>query len=143
MKADLNNKLIVVIRVRGRIGVRRTIKETLNRLNVKRVNNLTLIFGTKSNLGMLEKCKDFVTYGIIDEAQLADLFDRKGMKVAKEDISALVAGKKNARDVVKIPITMHPPRRGYEGTKRAYSTGGALGYRGDEIIKLINRMAQR
>lgn len=141
MKADLSNKLIAVIRVRGRIGVRKTISETLNRLNVKRVNNLALVFGTKSNLGMIEKCKDFVTYGPIKEDALATLFERKGFRAGKEDVGALLSGKKNARDIIKIPITMHPPRRGYEGIKRSYSAGGALGYRGDEINELINRMS--
>src|SRR5271154_3658052 len=103
MKADLNNKLIAVIRVRGRIGVRRTIKETLSRLNVKKVNNLALIFGTKSNLGMIDKCKDFVTYGVIKEETLVKLLDKRGLKAGKEDITAILSGKKVAREVIKIP----------------------------------------
>ncbi len=141
MKADLNDKLIAVIRVRGRIGVRMSIKETLSRLNVKKVNNLALVFGTKANLGMLEKCKDFITYGPITEESLSKLLKKKERKVSKEDLSAVLSGKKTARDVTKIPITMHPPRHGYEGIKRSYSTGGALGYRGDDINELIKRMA--
>jgi large subunit ribosomal protein L30 len=34
-----------------------------------------------------------------------------------------------------------PPRKGgYEGIKRAYSVGGALGYRSKDINKLLERM---
>jgi large subunit ribosomal protein L30 len=141
MKADLNNKLIAVIRVRGTIGVRRTIKETLSRLNIKRVNNMALVFGTKANLGMINTCQDFVTFGPIKEETLAKLLEKKEKKVAKEDLTAIFSGKKRARDVLKIPITLHPPRHGYEGIKRNYSSGGALGYRGDEINELIKRMS--
>ncbi len=141
MKADLSNKLIAVIRVRGTIGVRRTIKETLSRLNMKRVNNLVLVFGTKANLGMLVKCQDFITYGEIKEDTLTTLLEKKERKVSKEDIGAMLSGKKSARELMKIPIPMHPPRHGYEGIKQAYKTGGALGYRGEEINSLIKRMS--
>lgn len=141
MKADLNNKLIAVIRVRGTVGVRQSISETLTRLNLKKVNNLSLIFGTKANLGMIEKCKDFVTYGAIKEDALAMLIEKKGIKAGKEDVGQLVLGKKKPRDVMKIPIRMHPPRKGYEGIKKNYAVGGALGNRGEDINELIKRMA--
>ncbi len=141
MKADLNNKLIAVIRVRGRIGVRRSINETLSRLNVKKVNNLSLVFGTAANLGMIEKCKDFVTYGPVEEGVLAKLLGSKGSKVSKDDILSMMSGKKRARDVLKLPITMHPPRRGYECIKQSFAVGGALGYRGEKVNELIKRMA--
>ena len=141
MKADLSNKLIAVVRVRGRIGVRKSINETLSRLNIKKVNNLSLVYGSKANLGMIEKCKDFITYGPISEAEVTKLLEKKNMKVSKEDLGAVASGKKRARDVMKIPFTMHPPRHGYEGIKRNFGVGGALGYRGEEITKLIGRMA--
>ena len=41
---------------------------------------------------------------------------------------------------IKPIIRLHPPRKGYEGIKRAYTTGGALGYRGKKINDLIKRM---
>ncbi|MCK5561102.1 MAG: 50S ribosomal protein L30, partial [Thermoplasmata archaeon] len=37
-------------------------------------------------------------------------------------------------------IRLHPPRKGYEGIKRAYTVGGALGYRGKKINELLARM---
>ena len=66
MKAEIENKLLAVIRVRGRVGVRHDIAETLSRLNLKYVNNMAILFGTKSNIGMIKKCNDFITYGEIN-----------------------------------------------------------------------------
>lgn len=140
MKPDLENKLIAVVRVRGRYGVRHTIAETMARMNVTRVNSMALLFGTKSNLGMIKKCNDFVTYGPVKEETVAKIFARKEAKASKEDINALMSGKKAAKEILELPIRLKPPRHGYEGIKKGYSNGGALGYRGDEINELISRM---
>jgi large subunit ribosomal protein L30 len=35
---------------------------------------------------------------------------------------------------------LSPPRKGFEGNKRSYQNGGALGYRGKDINELIERM---
>ncbi len=142
MKATIENKLLAVIRVRGRVGVRQSIKETLSRLNLNRINNLAILFGNRSNIGMIRKCNDFVTYGEISDELLQRLFSGTGTAPTKEDIEGLRAGKKPAKSMVKIPIRLHPPRHGYEGIKKGYSSGGALGYRGSDINKLIARMIQ-
>ena len=34
----------------------------------------------------------------------------------------------------------YPPLKGYEGNKRSWKNGGALGYRGEAINDLISRM---
>jgi len=140
-KKNLENKLLVVVRVRGRTKVRTSITETLGRLNLKRVNNLVLLFGSKSNLGMLNKCVDFVTFGEVSEEVLTKLLSKGGVEAKKELIEELSKGKKMSKEVDGItPLRMHPPKHGYEGIKMAYAAGGALGYRGEEINKLIKRM---
>jgi hypothetical protein len=53
----------------------------------------------------------------------------------------MASGKKAAKDVVAMPIRLHPPTHGYEGTKVSFGRKGALGYRGAAISKLISRMA--
>ncbi len=140
MNSKLENKLLAIIRVRGRVGVRQSITETLSRLNLKRVNNLAIVYGSKSNLGMIQKCNDFITYGEIKEDTLNKLFDAKGIKLEKEELDSVQKGKKNLKSIINKSITMHPPRHGYEGTKKGYSSGGALGYRGEDINTLIKRM---
>lgn len=140
MAVNIENKLLAVVRVRGRVGVRHSINETLDRLNLRHVNNLVLIYGTKSNIGMLQKCADFVTYGEIDGEVAAKVLERKGVKATKEDVDAMASGKKKPKDVLPLPIKLHPPRHGYENTKLVYTKHGSLGYRGAEINKLLYRM---
>ncbi|MEM0201180.1 MAG: uL30 family ribosomal protein [Candidatus Micrarchaeaceae archaeon] len=140
MNSKMENKLVAIVRVRGRVGVRQSISETLVRLNLKRVNNLAIVFGNKSNIGMIQKCNDFVTYGELEEKTLEAIFNKKEIKLTKEDMSDLKSGKKNLRNIIKKSITMHPPKHGYEGIKKGYSVGGALGYRGQDINTLIKRM---
>jgi len=41
---------------------------------------------------------------------------------------------------VKPIFRLNPPKKGYEGIKRSFVNKGALGYRGKEINKLIERM---
>ena len=140
MKPELENKLIAVVRVRGTIGVRRSINETLSRMNCGRVNSLALLYGTKSNIGMIRKCNDFVTYGAIKEEILEKVLAKKESKLGKEDIKGLMEGSKRAKDLMSVPIRLKPPRRGYEGLKQGFSNGGALGYRGEKINELLSRM---
>lgn len=141
MTSSLQNKIVAVVRVRGNIGVRQSIKETLHRLNLNRVNNLVILQGNGSNIGMIKKCTDFVTYGEIDKGTLEGFLKRKGIKATKEEVEEMASGRKRIVDLVAMPIRMHPPRHGYEGIKVNFSKGGALGYRGAEISKLMNRMA--
>ncbi|MEM3839218.1 MAG: uL30 family ribosomal protein [Candidatus Micrarchaeaceae archaeon] len=135
--AGETNKLLAVIRVRGRIGVRRDIGETLKRLNLKSPNNMILLPATSSNVGMIKKCNDFVTYGEADPAIIEKVLSKKGIKAGKEALESIAKGEKP----LAMPIRLHPPAHGYEGTKVPFSRKGALGYRGSAINKLIARMA--
>ena len=140
-KANLENKLLAVVRVRGTVKVRQSIKETLNRLNLKHVNNMVLIQGTPSNLGMLKKCNDFVTYGPVNEEIVSKILQEKAAAAKPEFAKELLEGKKSPKELaLKMPFHMKPPRHGYEGVKYSFSVGGALGNRGEKISLLIKRM---
>ncbi len=141
MPTDFENKLLAVVRVRGRIGVRKDITETLDRLNLTRVNSMVLVPGTKSNVGMVVKCNDFVTYGEADNAVMGKILEKKGIKASAEDLESVAKGKKKIAEITAMPIRLHPPKRGYEGIKLSYKKKGALGYRGSAINKLVSRMA--
>jgi large subunit ribosomal protein L30 len=136
------SKLLAVIRVRGKVKVRQSIAETLDRLRLKNVNNLVLVSaGNSSYLGMVRKCKDFVTYGEVDKEALAKLLSAKSIKVEDNAVDSLLSGEKTVKELsIEMPIRMHPPKHGYEGIKKGYKDGGALGYRSKEINKLIQRM---
>jgi len=110
-KKELENKLIAAIRVRGRVNVRESIRNTLERLNLKRVNNLALIKGTSSTIGMLHKCNDYITYGEVSKDTLAKLFAKKGIALDDKSISDLINGLKSPKELgIKIPIRPPPFR---------------------------------
>ena len=148
-----------VIRVRGSIGVKGEILATMKMLRLHKVNHMVLVPETPSVKGMLQKAKDYITWGEIDEGVLADVVSQrlkmKGDKPVddetlkditgknvKELAKELATGEVSLRDyeVFKPVFRLHPPRKGYEGIKRPYRMGGALGYRGKDINDLIRRM---
>jgi large subunit ribosomal protein L30 len=119
--------------------VRSDITETLNRLNLKRVSNCTLIKVTDSYNGMLYKCANYVAYGEIDEPTLAKLLEKRSK--GDLDIKELMSGKLDSEKLkAQLPFRLHPPRHGYKSTKLNVKQGGSLGYLGPDINKLIARM---
>ena len=124
-----NHKQIAIIRVRGLVRRSKDIADTLNMLKLHRKNYCVVYDHTPSIAGMVQKVKDFVTWGFIDEHTYAELKKR---------------AEKDPRDPKKIKkfFRMNPPRKGYgrEGIKKPYHQGGALGNRKEEINDLIARM---
>ena len=57
---------------------------------------------------------------------------------------AIASGDARTNDVegMKPVFRLHPPRgaKGWGGIKRSFSTGGALGFRGEAISDLVERM---
>ena len=144
---------IAVIRVRGSTKVRTTINDTLDMLNIPNVNNCTLIPETPTYNGMLQKTKDYVTWGTINKETFTKLLLKWGrttqnqkvteeyLKQNKTTITDLLEGKKKFKDAnIKPTFRLHPPRKGYEGVKRPYSMKGALGNRKEKINELLERM---
>ncbi len=148
------------IRVRGTVNIKPDIKHTLKLLKLNRVNHCVLIEENKVMNGMLQVIKDYVTWGEINDSVLSKLIEKRGMikgnkKVTEEyiktstsfdnflKISKSIIDKKfkyNEIPDIKPIFRLHPPKKGYEGIKRSFRNNGALGYRGKEINKLIERM---
>ena len=68
----------LVVRVRSDIKVRQDIKDTMQMLNLSRVNHATIIQETPQNEGMLHKAKDYITWGKIDVKTLESLLRNRG-----------------------------------------------------------------
>lgn len=152
----------LVVRVRSDRGVERSIRDTMGMLNLTRVNHATIIPDSATYAGMLQKSKDFVTWGSVDASTIETLLTTRGrmvgdkpvddaaikagsdFKSVKDFAAALAAGETTMKSVdgLKPVLRLHPPRgaKGWGGIKRAYSVGGALGFRGDEIGALAERM---
>ena len=134
----LENKLVAIVRVRGRVNVRHDVAETLSRLRLKRVNNCAVVRMTPDYYGMLKNCVNHVAYGEVDEETLSRLLKGSGLQLAPKDV---MDGKYDAKEFKRsMPFRLHPPRHGYKSTKRSVKQGGSLGYMGPKINELIKRM---
>lgn len=138
-QAELLGKVVAAVRIRGRVNVRGDIAETLNRLNLKRVSNCTLIKVNEPALGMLKKSAGHIAYGEVDEATLSKLVAKFGLNV---DPKGVISGKTDIKDIKeKMPMRLHPPKHGYRvSTRLNVNQGGTLGYMGKEVNGLISRM---
>ncbi|MEW5937799.1 MAG: 50S ribosomal protein L30 [Candidatus Thermoplasmatota archaeon] len=148
-----------VVRVRSDVNVKPDIKETLRQLRLHRINHCILVPETPPYKGMLQKAKDYITWGEVSASTLALLLSERGeldgARITDEVVSrctpyndvralgtaiakgdAILAQIKGAKPVLRL----HPPRGGYEGIKRSFRAGGALGYRGKGINELLLRM---
>jgi len=114
--------MIVVIRIKGNVGLRREIKETFERLRLKK--KYSCIVSEKPSrefLGMVEKVRNFIAYGEIDKETYEELVKARGQKS-------------------KTFFRLHPPRKGIESKKHFGVGRGVLGNNKTEINKLIRRM---
>ena len=148
------------IRVRGIVNVKPDIKKTLQLLNLTRANHCVLIQETDSLKGMLQIAKDYITWGEVTKETIAQLLSKRGRLTGDKPLSndhikaatsykdieslaaALAANKVTVQEIpdVKKVFRLHPPIKGLEGIKRSYKNKGALGYRGEKMNQLVERM---
>ena len=151
--------MMLVIRIRGLLAIAADISETMKLMRLNRLNHAMLMTETPSNLGMLRKAKDYITWGEIDAETLELLITRRARlpgdskvtdkllstttkyKTIKDLSAALLAGDATLEDAgIKPVFRLHPAKKGHEGIKRTFKEGGALGYRGAEINEIAQRM---
>ncbi|MFQ5800657.1 MAG: 50S ribosomal protein L30 [Candidatus Hydrothermarchaeales archaeon] len=150
----------MVVRIRGSVNVNRDIARTLEILGLPRVNHATFIDNRPSYQGMLQKVKDYVTWGEVDGKDVSLVLENRGevdgkgklidkyvktntgFKSIKDFAKAFVEFKAELEDIpgLKPVFRLHPPRKGHKGVKRAFSVGGSLGNRGGKIKELIYKM---
>ena len=149
-----------VVRVRGTVNVKHEIENTMKLLNLTRVNHCVIVPDDPTVRGMLNKAKDYITWGEISEQNLARLIKFKGRLMGdrpiddnyileNSDFTSIMSLAKGIssdkfmfKDLanVKPVFRLGPPRKGYEGIKRSYRNRGALGYRGQDMNDLLERM---
>jgi ribosomal protein L30/L7E len=113
---------IAIILIRSLIRVKPDVKHTFKLLGLTRKNSCIVVDETENIRRMLQKVKDYATWGIIN-AETLKLLEKR-----KEE------GKKMIR--------LAPPRKGFgpRGVKVPFVMNGALGNRLDKINDLISRM---
>ncbi|NJF25326.1 50S ribosomal protein L30 [Thermococcus sp. Bubb.Bath] len=151
---------LALIRLRSGIRAKGEVRDTLAMLRLHRINHLVLVDDTPSYKGMVQKVKDYVTWGEIDKGTLAALIRKRGRLIGNRPVTdeytqeklgmsidefaeKVVNGEMKLTDLpnIKPVFRLHPPRGGLKGSKkRSFKEGGALGYRGEKINGLIERM---
>jgi large subunit ribosomal protein L30 len=152
----------VVVRARSDVGVERSIKETMHYMNLTRVNHAVIIPDNPQYRGMLQKAKDYITWGEADAGVVERMLTERGRMTGDHPLTdaivaehteysgiadfakAIVAGEAQVKDIpeLKRVFRLHPPRgtKGWGGIKRSFVVGGALGARGEAIVDLVERM---
>jgi len=130
---------LAVIRVRGNVNLSEEAHRTLKLLNLRRANNCTLIEDTPQNRGMLQKAKDYVTWGPANEKALNTILPRVSVQEGKKITGKLLLSKSFSELGADPQIRLHSPRKGYKSVKRRYPRGD-LGNRGEAINELLARM---
>ena len=128
--------MYAVVMIRGTINASRQIKDTLKMLNLHRINNCTLIPEKASYKGMLQKVKDYVTWGEVDEEVVKILLNKNGVENVEEAMKKLREGEK-LKNITKPYFSLPPPKKGYKSIKKPFTMGGSSGYRGEKINELI------
>jgi len=106
--------MIAAVRIAGEVGLRREIKETLNRLRLKK--KYSCVVFEKPNeiqLGMIRKVKNFVAFGEINKETYEELKKKRGVKDKKGNLKPF--------------FRLHPPRKGIESKKHFGVGRGVLG----------------
>ncbi|NHJ12561.1 MAG: 50S ribosomal protein L30 [Candidatus Thorarchaeota archaeon] len=154
-------KVVLAIRVRGQVGVRPQIEDTLNKLLLGRLHQARVLKLTPSLQGMIIKVKDYITWGEIDEETTTLLLTKRGRlpgnkrltdayvksnssyRTVKAFAKAVAEGNAMVTDIAELkPVfRLTPPKKGYKGKKTLpVGMGGINGYRGSEINSLAQRM---
>ena len=115
--------MIAALRIRGDVDVAHNISRTLNDLKLKKRNQIVVFEENDAVLGMMNKAKDFITYGEVSEDTLEALAERAG----KDELES------------GDTVNLHPPTGGFKATKKQVGQGGSLGKR-DNLDELIQKM---
>ncbi|MBU2104269.1 MAG: uL30 family ribosomal protein [Nanoarchaeota archaeon] len=139
---------IAVIRIKGQVGLKKPIVETLNRLRLRR-KYACVVFAKPNKIqeGMIKKVKDFIAFGEINKETFEKLIEARGRLInkkksidVKKTIEELEKGKKYEDVNLKPFFRLHPPRGGIDSKKHFGVQKGVLGNHKDKINKLIERM---
>ena len=129
-------------------------------LNLKRNNYAVLIDNRPSFLGMLKTAQNFITWGEPSKEIILMLLKKRGRlsgnkkltdeyvkKIGYNSLEELADAIFNCKiEYWKLPnvqpfFRLHPPTKGFKGKiKKSFGVGGELGYRGERINDLLERM---
>ncbi|MHA2090458.1 MAG: 50S ribosomal protein L30 [Candidatus Kariarchaeaceae archaeon] len=157
----MTNKILAIIRLRGRAGRNYNVEHTLKLLRLHKANHAVIYEETDALNGMLHKIKDAITWGEVDASTIEHLLKKRGelsgnnrltdkyvkattdYSTIKQFSKAVANGETKIKEIPDIqPVfRLSPPRKGFKSLKNPINRRGDLGYRGAAIIDLVARMA--
>mgnify|MGYP002763441712 CR=1 FL=1 len=150
-----------IVQLRGEVNVNDGVADTLDMLNVGRVNHATLVPETDSYRGMITKVNDLIAFGEPTAETVAATIERRGEPLEGDadiddewvadnteydDVAtlseALVDEETTLREQGLSPtLRLHAPRGGHDGIKHPVIEGGELGrHSTEEIDDLLEAM---
>jgi large subunit ribosomal protein L30 len=156
----MERKCLLAIRIRGGVNASVKVEDTLRMLRMDRNNFSTLLDDRPEYSGMLQRAKDYVTWGepTVETVRLvlekrgridgdhpfdSEALEALGYSSFEELAFAIFNGEAELQKLegVKPFFRLHPPRKGFKrSVKRPYGSKGELGYRGEYINELAKRM---
>jgi large subunit ribosomal protein L30 len=126
--------MIAVIRIHGQVDVSAKMKDTLDRLRIrKKLNCIFIDEKDEVRMGMLKAAKDYVMFGEVSKEFIEKVVEARGELLDK---SKKV---KKTLDNIKPWIRLHPPRGGFRKSTKLQVPKGILGKHKD-ISKLMEKM---
>ena len=150
-----------IVQLRGEIDQSAAVRDTLEMLNLGRVNHATFVPETDAYTGMITKVNDWVAHGQPSQETVELLVSRRGEPAEGDgdiddewvsehtdydDVSALASALLNEETTLKAAglaptLRLHPPRGGHDGVKHPTKEGGQLGpHSTEEIDTLLEAM---
>lgn len=137
---------IAVIRIRSAIRAHPDVLRTLDLLKLKHSNHCVIFEKNPALLGMVNRVKDYTTWGDLDETTLKLLVEKRGVLWEGRETDSKKKYKYTCFEFNEkkyLPVfKLNPPTKGYgrKGIKTSFTNNGALGDRKEKINDLIQRM---
>ena len=113
--------MIAAVKIRGNVDVPKPVKDTMTNLGLVKRNQIVVYEEDDSIKGMMNKAKDYITYGQISD-EVVEMLEERGEEVEHGTV-----------------VSATPPSQGFKNTKKGFSQGGSLGKR-PSVDSLIKRM---
>ncbi len=138
-------KMKAIIRITGDVNLNKDIRETLERLRLRRKYSCIVITPNKEQEGMIKKLRNFIAFGDIKEETFQKLLEKRAQlkdKTKKVDLKKalqeLQKGKSYDELNLKPFFRLHPPRKGINS--KIHFPKGVLGDNKEKINELLERM---
>ena len=137
--------MILVVRISGDTNLDSDIRETLNRLRIRRKYASTLIIEKdKIKMGMLKKVKHYVMYSEVEDNLIKKLIEKRGQtlngkKVDEKQVETILEAIKKGDWKIKKFFRLHPPIGGFKKSTKQTYPAGILG-ENKNLIKLVEKM---